>query len=473
MNPKDIEITTRNRQIISVICNQWGDSGKGKIVDLFANYWADVIARGTGGNNAGHTVVINGKKTIYHLLPSGIAYPEKTNILGNGMVINLDVLQEEINGLGFFPENLMISEDAAVIIPYHIERDKKENTSQAKGGIGTTGRGIGPCYGDRTLRSGILIRDLFKTDTLSKKIDKAIKFYTDCPINKDEIIKDLSNKGEKIRPFVRNTITEINNLRKNNKKILLEGAQGLLLSLEFGTDPYKTSSDCSAGGTAIGAGLNPKDVDLVLGIVKFPYMTRVGGGPFPTELGGIASEEYCAKGLEHNIEFELKTYGVPYEKIDEDFKYDPHHQKIIGLINSKDPFDQGIGLRLAGYEYGATTGRPRRTGWTDLEALRWAINQNGSDIILTKVDVLQGAEEFKLARGYSGNETFTTDSDKLRRFKPDYVSFKGFNEDLSSIDKYDDLPKSLRYAIEFMKEETGANIRGISTGAERDSMIFL
>ncbi len=490
-----LEQLTKNIQIISIICNQWGDTGKGKFSDYFAANFADVNARSGGGNNAGHTTEINGKKRIFHLLPAGIIHDNKgkVNILGNGMVLDLKVLNQELNELdkeNLFYNNLMISQDANVIMPYHILRDQKKNTSQKKGGIGSTGRGIGPCYADKIARRGIFVRDLFNEDTLSKKIEKALEFYPELKstlskkikkylgfysepsIDKDQIIEELTPYATRIKPFVRDTISEMHGFVKNGKKILLEGAQGLLLSIEFGTYPYVTSSDCSINGVAAGVGLPAKAIDLPLGIVKFPYMTRVGAGPFPTEFAGQESEKYCAKGLKHDIKFELKIHEIPFEEKNGNIKYDHHHEKIIELMNSDDSFLQGVGIRLSGEEYGATTGRPRRTGWTDLVALKYAIGINGPNIILTKPDVLQGAREIKLGIGYDKTPNFTRDSDLLKTCTPSYKSFQGSNEDLFQIDNYRKLPPGLKQRINFVEESTGGIVRIVSTGADRNQTII-
>src|SRR3989344_5316304 len=286
---------------VAIVCNQWGDTGKGKFSDYFASHWADVTARGTGGNNAGHTVVVNGNEKIFHLIPAGILNDSRgqVTILGNGMVIDLLVLSHEIEELEaerLTYNHLMISKDANVIMTYHIEIDRAKNQSQKHGGIGSTGRGIGPCYTDKIGRRGIFIEELFDRDKLSRKINAVKKKYSGqkLKINKDEIIESLMPLAERIKPFVTDTISEMHRFMREGKKILLEGAQGLLLSIEHGTYPYVTSSDCSLDGTASGVGLSAKTIDLPLGIVKFPFMTRVGAGPFPTELGGRESELYCA-----------------------------------------------------------------------------------------------------------------------------------------------------------------------------------
>lgn len=467
-------ITDRARTI-AIVCNQWGDTGKGKFSDFFAANWADVIARGTGGNNAGHTVVIDGIRRIFHLIPAGIAYDKKTNILGNGMVIDLEVLCSELDDLdkAKIPYyNLMISEDANVIMPYHIERDRSKNTCMANGGIGSTGRGIGPAYSDKVARIGILMRDLYEPRAVADKLEKIKEYYPSQQIDTDMIMAGLRPFADRVRPYVKDTIREVQRFRQSGKRILLEGAQGLLLSIEYGTYPYVTSSDCSLNGTASGVGLSAKDVDICLGIVKFPFMTRVGSGPFPTELGGRVSEEYCAKGVEHDIRHELEKFDVPFTEAGGRIKYDHCHANILGLMNSADEFDQGVGIRLAAEEYGATTGRPRRTGWTDLVALKYAVGINGPDIILTKTDAVQGMDRFRLGIGYDNHSGFTRDSGKLYACGPVYREFAGFDGDIAQVSDYCSLPGNLLSAIGFLEGYTGANVRIVSVGPDQNETLI-
>ena len=280
------QLLTKDIQVLAIVCNQWGDTGKGKVVHALASD-VDVIARGTGGNNAGHTVIHQGKEYVFHLVPVGIVYDNlgKYNIIGNGTVVDLADFSSELrllNQAGLSYNHLMLSLDAQVIMPYHIARDKIRNQSQKEGGIGSTGRGIGPCYTDKTARVGIRIRDLFGQDTLVKKIAKAIKYYPEQNVRIDEVMAQLAPFIPQIKELARDTIKELHQFLGQGKRILLEGAQGLLLSSEFGTYPYVTSSDPSLNGTAAGVGLSAKTVDLPLGLIKFPFMTRVGGGPFPT-----------------------------------------------------------------------------------------------------------------------------------------------------------------------------------------------
>ncbi len=463
-------------QIAAIFCNQWGDTGKGKFSDYFASHWADVSARGTGGNNAGHTVVVNGKEKIFHLVPAGITGDRdgKVNILGNGMVIDLEVLCHELNELdaeGISYNNLMISRDANVIMPYHVARDKAKDASQKEGGIGSTGRGIGPSYTDKIARRGIMIGDLFDRDKLAEKINKAREVYREQVINVDGTIDSLMPFADRIKPFVRDTVSEMRSFVRQGKKILLEGAQGLLLSIEHGTYPYVTSSDCSLNGTASGVGLSARAVDLPLGVVKFPFMTRVGAGPFPTEFGGIRSEIYCGEDG-HRKADELREYGIPHEIVNGKVVYNNRHSRILEMINSGDEFVQGIGVRLAAGEYGATTGRPRRTGWTDAVAAKYAVGINGPLLILTKPDSLSGTQNFKLCFGYdeAGSIDFSRDEESLRRASPRYETYQGYGY-INDIRKYGKLPHSLRAAIRDFENFTRGRVAVVSVGADREETI--
>ncbi len=475
-----LENLVNNVQILAIVCNQYGDTGKGKFSDFFAAHWADVIARGTGGNNAGHTVVLNGKEKAFHLIPAGITYDSlgKINILGNGMVIDLKVLCDELDDLdkeNLSYNNLRISKDANVILPYHIEHDRAKDKSQKHGGIGTTGRGIGPCYTDKIARRGITIEDLFDKDTLIKKIRKAREYYPEQEINEEQIISEVNPFFERIKPFVTDTVSEMHMLIKNGKKICLEGAQGLLLSIEHGVHPYVTSSDCSLNGTAGGVGLSARVVDLTLGIIKFPFMTRVGGGPFPTELGGTISEEYCASD-EHRKLFELNEYGIPYTIDCNKITYNNRDKKIVELINSHNEFLQSVGIRLAAGEYGTTTGRPRRIGWTDGIAAKYAVGINGPlKVILTKTDAISSADKFNIAYDYKDHLGtsigFTRNSDILSHVIPDYKTYEGYPS-IYGETNLDFLPKSLIRSIEDFERFIGAHVAIISTGPDQNQTIL-
>src|SRR3989344_1666359 len=472
----NLESLVKDVQVVAVLCNQWGDSGKGKIVDLLAETWADYVLRGTGGNNAGHTVVIGNKTFIFHLLPSGILHDSRgvVNVLGNGMVIDLKVLLDEMETLrrgGGTYNNLQISKDAHVILPWHVNSDQGTK-SQAHGGIGSTGRGIGPCYADKIARCGITIGDIFDRDVLAGKLKKLSVHYAGQQISQDEIMQLLQGHGQRIEPFVRDTVAEVHQALAAGKKMLLEGAQGLLLSVEHGTYPYVTSSDCSLNGTASGVGLCAADVDLSLGLMKFPFMTRVGGGPFPTELGGRKSENYCGDDLQ-NRKAELEKRSIPFTEEKEIIRYDQKHKEIIALINNSDPFLQGVGIRLAAGEYGATTGRLRRVGWTDAVSGKYAARINKYVLVLTKPDALAGADEFKVAVGYryKGERIgFQRSSTVLRGVDPIYRTYQGY-ESMQEVRSFDQLPQSLQAAIEDLEHITGAHVGIVSVGPERNQTI--
>ncbi len=338
---------------------------------------------------------------------------------------------------------------------------------------------------------------MYDEDRLKAKLETLTEeLYPGFDINIDEVIAELNPFAERIKPFVRDTIAEMHRFYREGKKILIEGAQGLLLSIEFGTVPYATSSDCSLNGTASGVGLSAKLVDLPLGIVKFPYKTRVGNGPFPSEYGGLVSEEYCAAGLEHDMFYEVKEYlgmdlnlgeirrlqkagdtlalAVHEKSVVEYIK--ANREKVVELINSDDPFIRGVGIRIAGAEYGATTKRPRRTGMTDLVALKRAMLHNGPNIVLTKPDVFKGAKEFELVDGYEldGSDIeFTRDCEKLRRVQVRTKRFAGFNDDLASLTDYRDAPAGIKEAIDYIEEFTGGRVRIMSTGAEQSETIII
>tara|TARA_Y100000310_G_scaffold341655_1_gene441517 strand:- start:129 stop:1631 length:1503 start_codon:yes stop_codon:yes gene_type:complete len=489
------------RKTIAVLCNQFGDTGKGKLTDYFASHWADVIARGTGGNNAGHTIILNGEEKVFHLLPAGVTYDGdgKTTILGNGMVIDLKVLNQELDELdqqNMSYGNLMISRDAHVIMPYHIERDRK-NVSQDNGGIGSTGRGIGPCYADRTARKGIRIGELFDKQRLIRRLETTTTHYPEQELDPEQIASSLELFAERIEPFVTDTIEEMHKFMQEGKRVLLEGAQGLLISLDYGTYPFVTSSDCSLNGTATGVGLSARDIDLPLGIIKFPYMTRVGAGPFPTEIGGRDSETYCARGLDSDIFYEAKEYlrmdidlreiremqdqgdleGLAEKRKQVVEQIKSNRDKVLGLCNERDGeldgFNRGVGIRLAGLEYGATTSRPRRVGWTDAVAARYARRVNGPYFILTKPDCLEGIDDFRICTEYQNGNSgleFRKDEQFLRTVSPTFTTYPGFG-DLRGIDQFDGLPDSLRTAIKDFDRFTGGESLIVSTGAEREHTI--
>ncbi|MBW2987461.1 adenylosuccinate synthetase [Candidatus Woesearchaeota archaeon] len=488
--PFTMPLFMKDVQVASVLCFQWGDTGKGKIVACLAP-WADINIRGTGTNNAGHTFYVKyeGKdhKCITHFIPAGIQYDGlgKITILGSGMGISQQGLLEEmaeLEGAGITFNNMMISEDANVIMPYHQTADAP-NKSMKDGSVGSTGKGTGPMYSDHVARRGIKFRDLFNRDVFATKVRKIYgKYYSEQGINVDDMIAGQLELFEKIKPYVKDTKNYIRLALRENKKILIEGAQGALLSYEFGSYPFVTSSDPTILGTARGCDIPINCVDLVIGLVKFPVMTRVGPGPFPTEYGGRKSEDYCAEGD-----------GYKNVKSVEEEKY--ADVPILEMINDPDPFIKGIGLRRALDEYGATTGRPRRTGMIDAVAGRHAVEVNsvGPRVILasTKSDCVRGMEKIDICTGYGyqkeepfytaegaiDNGTrfldwFPTNSDLLYRFAPGIIeSLPGFNEDIKDVRDYNELPESLELAHRKFEHFVRAPFGMISVGPGTDEII--
>ena len=499
MDQKILQDFLSDKKIVAVICNQWGDTGKGKLVDLLSS-WADVIIRGTGGANAGHTISVNGQENIFHLIPSGILHDKagKINVLGRGVAFDPRVVIEELDILtqaGYQSKNLKISHQAPLILPYHLLVDRLSDKNQK---IGTTGRGIGPLYTDFISRQSLFVNDIFNKDIFKRKLlnflenKKNILAQLDKDLVKqillhphlgsglffdeknilavDKIVEKYSEYAIHLKNFVINLEEFLVQAKKENKHILLEGAQGTLLSIDYGTSKFQTSSDCSLAGLAKGCGLREREVDYVFGIAKAFYMTRVGNGPFPSELGAKQSEDYCAAG--HTKEEEKEQYA-----------------NKIAQLQQGDDFAQGIAFRLLGREYGATTGRPRRTGWLDLVALKYAMQFNGKNLSLTKVDVLTGAEKIKLCVKYkytgpeifyAGNilktnqelDYFIPDSDILYACEPVYQEFAAWSANLSQIDHYQDLPQNVKIIIEFIENYTGGQVDLISVGPDREQTII-
>lgn len=487
---------------LAVTCRQFGDTGKGKFVDLFAE-WADIIVRGTGGDNAGHTICIDDKELVVHLVPSGILYDSlgKVNVIGSGTVIYPKALCKELALLrqkNLSYDNLMIAHNAKLILPSQIVYDRAFETLLGKSKIGSTGKGIGPAYTDFVGRQSLTINDLLNPNFLHSKLEKDLNykklllkkydpslledimncdhlesglFYDQKDIfNLDEIYERYLFYGEELKPLIHDTDKFVrSNLRK--KKILLEGAQGDLLSVEKGTYPYVTSSDCTISGLAKGAGISEGDIDMSLGIIKGFYMTRVGGGPFPTELGGRDSDDWCNNGKANKISEKLFYDGASKEDRD-------------------DEFCQGVALRIAGNEYGKTTGRPRRTGWLDLPLLRYVFEFNSSDLILTKLDILSEYEEIKIcfAYQYQGSECYyggkliksgeiirvaPMDAGILSACEPMYQRFHGWKKSLDDCANYHNLPEELKDILRFITRETKANLMIISTGPDRKNTMFV
>lgn len=415
-----------------IIGAQFGDEGKGKIIDYLAEK-SDIVVRFQGGNNAGHTLVVGGDTFKLHLIPSGILYKDKTVIIGNGVVIDAKILLEEIGTLekkGHSARNLKISGNAHAIMPWHRALDNYEESLRTNK-IGTTGRGIGPAYMFKAGRSdAIRIYDFKDDQNLSKKISDILKKNKDnfkaigYESDEKELIKEYKLIAKKIRPYIADTMELLNDAIEADKKILFEGAQGTLLDIDHGTYPYVTSSNTVAGAVSAGTGIGPKKIDEVIGVVK-AYTTRVGEGPFPTELKDKTGET----------------------------------------------------LREHGHEFGATTGRPRRCGWLDHVMLGYAKKLNSLDsIIITKLDILTGLKKIKICTKYRihGTETaiYPKDPEDLKIAVPVYQEFDGWNEDITGIKTYEDLPKNAKTYLEFISGQLNLPIKIVSVGPEREKTIL-
>ncbi|HDP16303.1 MAG TPA: adenylosuccinate synthase [Candidatus Omnitrophica bacterium] len=398
-----------------VVGAQWGDEGKGKIIDILAAE-SDMIVRYQGGNNAGHTVVVEDKEFILHLIPSGVLHRGKKCLIGNGVVIDPAALLKEIEMLrkkGIeINDNLLVSETAHVILPYHKVIDKRRGAQ-----IGTTGRGIGPCYVDKMARCGIRMADLINKGLLSKKLKANLKGSSEFDF--DEIYKTYVSYGRKIKKYLVNVSLVLNRAIAKNKNILFEGAQGTLLDIDHGTYPYVTSSNSTAGGALTGTGVGPTKIDKVIGVVK-AYTTRVGEGPFPAEF---------KKDLMENI-------------------------------------------RSKGKEFGATTGRPRRCGWFDAVIVRHAVNVNGlSEIVVTKLDVLDEMKKIKICTGYKYNgeiyKDFPADIDILDNCSPVYEEHDGWMRDTTGARSFRDLPKNAKAYLRRLSGLLDVRIGMVSVGSKR------
>ena len=501
MDKKAFNKLLSGKKCVAVVCNQWGDTGKGKFVDLLSS-WADIIIRGTGGANAGHTIVVNGQEFIFHLIPSGILHDTdgKVNVLGRSVAFDPRVVIEELDVLAdnnVKVNNLKISHQAPLMLPWHIMIDRIGVKKQK---IGTTGRGIGPLYSAFTARHSLFVNDIFNRDVFREKlvkffedkkrilstIDKGVAkevlnhphlcngaFFDEKDIlNIDAIVDKYTGEfADRLKSYIIDLREYVDQALQDNKNILLEGAQGTLLSIDYGTTKYQTSSDCTIAGLAKGSGLKEQQVDYVFGITKAFYMTRVGNGPFPTELGGKQSEEYCDSN--HTKDEEAKQYAGQLDK----------------LLVAEDGFERGVGIRLLGGEYGATTGRTRRTGWLDLVALKYAMQFNGPNLTLTKVDVLSRLAKIKLAvkYKYTGPEIFYAgqklspgdEIDFFPRFseilydcQPIYQEFDGWKSDISQLEDYDQLPEQVKKIINFIEDYTSGKIDVVSVGPDRGQTIF-
>jgi adenylosuccinate synthase len=421
---------------VVVVGTQWGDEGKGKIVDLLTEQ-AGLVVRFQGGHNAGHTLVIDGKKTVLHLIPSGIMREGVECMVGNGVVLALDALFKEIdaleaNGLSV-SDRIKISDSTPLILPFHVALDQAREKSANKNAIGTTGRGIGPAYEDKVARRAIRVADLMQPEVLKRKIEAALQLHNFVltglhkvdAIDPAAVLEQCLAFAERVRPMMVDSTEYLENKRKAGVKILLEGAQGTLLDVDHGTYPFVTSSTTTAGAAASGSGLGPAALEYVLGITK-AYTTRVGAGPFPTELD--------------------------------------------------DENGQHLGER--GHEFGATTGRQRRCGWFDAVAVRRASMLNSvTGICLTKLDVLDGLSELKIAVAYEmDGEKLThmpSGAERLAQCKPVYETMPGWSESTEGITDWDSLPSNAKQYIERLSELTGTEVHIISTGADRNDTIVM
>jgi adenylosuccinate synthase len=420
---------------IVIVGAQWGDEGKGKITDLLAER-ADAIVRFQGGNNAGHTIVRDGQTWKLHLMPSGILHPGKLCVIGNGVVIDPKVLTDELDELRrrrVDTSGLRISANAHLIMPYHMMLDHAGEAKLGKLQIGTTRRGIGPCYADKAARLGIRVQDLLDEKILKKKIVAALEpkrlslrpFARDPKLDLQAMTDDYLTYGHRLEPYIADTSRLVLDKLDEDALVVFEGAQGALLDIDHGTYPFVTSSNPVAGAACIGAGVGPKDIDEVWGITK-AYGTRVGSGPFPTELDGDLADL----------------------------------------------------LRERGGEYGTTTGRPRRVGWLDLVALRYAARINSlTALVVTKLDVLSGLDRISVCTRYRGAEGaefdyFPYHQSVLHHATGEYIELPGWTEDLSECRSESDLPLAAREYLEFVAEHVGVPIALIGVGPSRDEIVW-
>jgi adenylosuccinate synthase len=422
---------------VVIVGAQWGDEGKGKVVDIYTEN-ADAVVRYQGGNNAGHTLVVGNEKTVLHLIPSGILHEGKKCIIGNGVVLDPKVFIEEIEGLkkkGYMRDDsqLVIDRNVHIIMPYHKKIDIARENKPGERRIGTTGRGIGPTYEDKVGRRGIRLADLVNPTIFAQKLKEFLpeknflleNFLKDPALDEQQILDEYNGYGEILKKYMGNASLLLDVCRKAGKNILFEGAQGSLLDIDHGTYPYVTSSSTIAGGATTGSGFGPRFITEVIGISK-AYVTRVGEGPFPTEL----------------------------------------HDEM------------GETLRKAGSEFGATTGRPRRTGWFDAVALREAVRTNGlTGLAITKLDVLDELDSIKVCTAYSYQgemlEEFPQDANILKECKPVYEEIEGWKCPISSATSYEELPEKVKNYLTKIEEITGCPVALASVGPRRDQTIQL
>lgn len=417
-----------------IVGTQWGDEGKGKVIDYLSKK-ADMVVRGQGGNNAGHTVVVDDKKYALHLIPSGILYDGTINVIGNGVVFDPEGFFAEIEKLqsdNIDTRNILISDRAHIVFPYHKKLDALSERARGSKDIGTTKKGIGPCYMDKIERTGLRTCDMLdKADfieKLSEQIDRKNeiiqKLYGEPPLNKDEIIDKYAAYAERLKPYIKDTSVVVYDAVKQGKKVLFEGAQGSLLDVDLGTYPYVTSSHPTSGGFTFGSGIGPNMIKEVLGITK-AYTTRVGKGPFVTE--------------EDN--------------------------------------ETGDKIRIAGHEFGTTTGRPRRCGWFDAVVVKYSARINGvTGTALMLLDVLKGFDTIKICIGYDYKgeliDNFPASLAVLNECKPIYKELKGWTQDISECQSFDELPKETREYINAIEEYTGVPVKIISVGPKRSQTII-
>ena len=421
---------------VVVIGTQWGDEGKGKVVDLLTDR-ASAVVRFQGGHNAGHTLVIDGQTTVLHLIPSGILRDQVLCLIGNGVVLSPSALLEELDMLdkAGVParDRLKISESCPLILPYHIALDQARELARGKKAIGTTGRGIGPTYEDKVSRRGLRLGELLDPAHFTERLREVMEYHNHAlqhyfkaePVDYQQVLDEALAQGEQIAPLVTDIPGLLHRMRRAGKDIMFEGAQGALLDIDHGTYPYVTSSTTTAGGAASGSGVGPRHIDYVLGIVK-AYTTRVGAGPFPTEL------------------------------FDDDGKH----------------------LGEKGHEFGATTGRQRRCGWLDTVALRRSLDINSvSGMCITKLDVLDGLETLKIAVSYSLNgeiiDTPPAGADLIEQCKPEYIEMPGWSESTIGAKRFDDLPVAAKAYLNKVEELCETPIAIISTGPDRAETIIL
>jgi len=421
---------------VVIIGTQWGDEGKGKIVDLLTDQ-AKAVVRFQGGHNAGHTLVIDGVTTVLHLIPSGVLRDNVKCLIGNGVVLSPEALLKEIKQLedSGIParDRIVISESCPVILPYHIALDQAREIARGSLAIGTTGRGIGPCYEDKVARRGIRVGEMMNKALFAKRLKEVLEYHNFTlehyfkvePLDYQQVLNDALQQAEEIRALVGDIPAILHEMRERGEKIMFEGAQGALLDIDHGTYPYVTSSTTTAGGAAAGSGVGPRDLEYIVGIVK-AYTTRVGSGPFPTEL-----DDACGKHMGEK-----------------------------------------------GHEFGATTGRKRRCGWLDMVSLNRSLKINSvSGLCITKLDVLDGLETLKIAVAYKFNGQEITNppagADNYEACEPVYIEMPGWQESTYGLQSYDDLPATAKAYLEKINALSGVPIDIVSTGPDRAETIVL